>query len=165
MPSAMFSHEPPTGVYSGMTPCSKSQQTNSGVLCPARLSSTGSTLGGGNSSGRVGLMVRPSCHISQSPLGAEPAAAGIVASTAASSRFSQPCRAGFGQVVTPSTRTWPSAGWDRVTTLAVPSRRYSCGWRAGSPSGLQDWPGYGTVRDGPAWSVHQTARPIASPVR
>ena len=49
--------------------------------------------------------------------------------------------------------------------LAVPSRRYSCGWRAGSHSGRHDWPGYGIVWYGPAWSVHQTARPIASPVR
>ena len=38
----MFSHDPPTGVYSGMIPCSNSQQTNAGVLCPARLSSTSS---------------------------------------------------------------------------------------------------------------------------
>ena len=45
----------------------------------------------------------------------------------------------------------------------MPSRRYSCGCRAGSPSGRQDWPGCGTVWNGPAWSVHQTDRPIASP--
>ena len=31
MLSAMFNHEPPTGVYSGMIPCSNSQQTNPGV--------------------------------------------------------------------------------------------------------------------------------------
>ena len=45
----------------------------------------------------------------------------------------------------------------------MPSRRYSCGWRAGSPSGRQDGPGWGIVWNGPAWSVHQTGRPIASP--
>ena len=49
MLSAMFSHDPPTGVYSGMIPCANSQQTNSGVLCPARLSSTRSIRSGGNS--------------------------------------------------------------------------------------------------------------------
>jgi hypothetical protein len=37
--SALFSHDPPTGVYSGMIPRSNSQLTSSGVLCPARLSS------------------------------------------------------------------------------------------------------------------------------
>ena len=50
-------------------------------------------------------------------------------------------------------------------TLAVPSRRYSCGCRAGSHSGCQDGPGCGTVWNGPAWSAHQTDRPIASPKR
>ena len=51
MLSAMFSHDPPTGVYSGMMPCSNSQQTNAGVLCPARLSSTSSIRSGGSSAG------------------------------------------------------------------------------------------------------------------
>src|SRR5262249_54845225 len=59
MLSAMFSHDPPTGVYSGMTPCANSQQTNSGVLCPARLSSTSSIRSGGRSASSVGLTVSP----------------------------------------------------------------------------------------------------------
>ena len=62
MLSAMFSHDPPSGVYSGMIPCANSQQTNAGVLCPARLSSTSSIRSGGSSAGSVGLIVRPSCH-------------------------------------------------------------------------------------------------------
>ena len=61
----MFSHDPPTGVYSGMIPCANSQQTNSGVLCPARLSSTRSIRSGGSSASSVGLIVSPSCHRSQ----------------------------------------------------------------------------------------------------
>ena len=116
MLSAMFSHEPPTGVYSGMIPCANSQQTNSAVLCPARLSSTRSIRSGGNSSKSVGLMLRPSCHRSQ-PFLVSPGevvgvagGVGIAASTAANSRFSQPCSTVLGQEVTPSTRTRPSAG-------------------------------------------------------
>ena len=35
----------------------------------------------------------------------------------------------------------------------------------GSPSGRQDGPAYGIVWYGPAWSVHQTDSPIASPSR
>ena len=40
MPSAMFSHEPPSGVSDGIIPCANSQHTNSDVFYPARLSST-----------------------------------------------------------------------------------------------------------------------------
>ena len=130
-----------------MMPCANSQQTNAGVLCPARLSSTSSIRSGGSSASSVGLIVRPSCHRSQAarhPVGrGSPGGSGIAARIAASSRFSQGCRTALGQAVTPSRRTWPSAGWNSVRTLAVPSRRYSCGCRAGSPSGRQDWPGIG----------------------
>src|SRR4051812_50108414 len=72
MLSAMFSHDPPSGVYNGMMPCKNSQQTNAAVLCPARLSSTSSIRSGGNSEGSVGLTVRPSCQRSQARRAAPP---------------------------------------------------------------------------------------------
>lgn len=171
MLSAMFSQEPPTGVYSGMTPCANSQQTNAGVLCPARLSSTRSIRKGGGSAGRVGFAARPSCQRSQAarfspgPAAMPAVGAGVASRTAASSRLSHPWRTALGQVVAPSTRTEPSAGWNRVRILAVPLRMYSCGCFAGSPSGRHDAPAWGIVWNGPAWSVHQTGRPIASPNR
>jgi hypothetical protein len=52
-------------VYRGMTPCANSQQTNAGVLWPARLSSTRSIRRGGGSAGRVGFSASPSCQRSQ----------------------------------------------------------------------------------------------------
>lgn len=58
----MFSQDPPAGVYSGMILWANSQQTNSGVLWPAKLSGTKSTRSGGNSSSRAGLIDRPSNH-------------------------------------------------------------------------------------------------------
>ena len=67
------------------------------------------------------------------------------------------------RVVVPSTRTCPSAGRNRVRTLAVPPRTYSCGCRAGWPSGCHDGPGWGTAWNGPASSSHQTARPSDAP--
>ena len=92
MLSAMFSHDPPTGVYSGMIPCANSQQTNAGVLCPARLSSTSSIRSGGNSAGSVGLIgqaVLPPLPGRAPPRrpALAPAASGIAARTAASSRL------------------------------------------------------------------------------
>jgi hypothetical protein len=33
----------------------------------------------------------------------------------------------FGAPSTPLTRTCPEAGWNRVSSLAVPWRMYSCG--------------------------------------
>ena len=61
--------------------------------------------------------------------------AGIAARTAVNSRVSQGCNTAFGHAVTPARRTRPSFGWNSVRTLAVPSRRYSCGSRAGAPAG------------------------------
>ena len=147
-------------------PVGEQPQTNSGVLCPARLSSTSSIRNGGSSAGSVGLIdqaLLPPLPRRPRRVGRRRAASGSAARMADSSRFSQGCSTAFGQVVAPSTRTRPSAGWNRVSTLAVPSRTYSCGCRAGSPSGRQDGPGCGTVWNGPASSSHQTASPSASP--
>ncbi len=70
---------------------------------------------------------------------------------------------GQGQPVTPLTRTSPLAGWNRVSSLAVPLRTYSWGRWAGSPAGCQCPPGHGTVWNGPASSCVHTASPVASP--
>ena len=37
------------------------------------------------------------------------------------------CRTTFGALVTPLARTWPVAGRNKVSSLAVPPRMYSCG--------------------------------------
>ena len=168
MLSAMFSHDPPNGVYSGMTPWANSHNTNSGVLWPARLSSTKSIRKGGGRCASVGLTVSPCCqrsHDSRNALasGATTAGAGSPPRMAVSSCLSQPCRTSLGQPVTPLSWTRPSEGWNKVSTLAVPLRMYSCGCRAGSPCGCQLWPGYGAVWNGPAWSQHQTDKPNGSP--
>jgi hypothetical protein len=60
MLSALFSHEPPSGVYKGLMPCANRHRTNAGVLGPARLSSTSSTRKGGNCRARVGFTVNRS---------------------------------------------------------------------------------------------------------
>ncbi len=62
--SAIVSQEPPSGVYSGMIPCRNSHSTSSGVVCPARLSQMSSMRKGGNSTGKVGRIVKPACHTS-----------------------------------------------------------------------------------------------------
>ena len=41
------------------------------------------------------------------------------------------------------TCTWPVAGWNSVSILAVPCRTCSCGYRAGRPTGCQWMPGWG----------------------
>ena len=67
------------------------------------------------------------------------------------------------QDAAPPTRTVPEAGWNRLMILAVPLRTYSCGWRAGFPSGRHEGPGCGTVWNGPASSSHHTGKPSDSP--
>ncbi len=114
MLSAMFSHEPPTGVATGGIPWANSHRTNSGVLCPARLSSTNSIRKDGNSSGRVGL--KPPARSSPPPPCRPRARAKSARGTAKAarisdnSRFSQGWSTALEQVVTPSIRTRPSVG-------------------------------------------------------
>jgi len=62
--SAMFSHDPESGVSNGMIPCSNIQMTISGVLCPARLSITNSMRSGGSFPSKVIFTRRPSCQLS-----------------------------------------------------------------------------------------------------
>jgi hypothetical protein len=54
-------------------------------------------------------------------------ASGNSARTCKSSVCSHGCRTTFGALVTPLARTWPVAGRNRVSSLAVPPRMYSCG--------------------------------------
>ncbi len=49
----------------------------------------------------------------------------------------------FGALVTPRARTSPVAGRNRVSSLAVPPRIYSCGWQTALPVGAQVAPGWG----------------------
>lgn len=169
MLSAMFSHDPPKGVYKGITPCANSHSTNSGVLCPAKLSNTSNMRSGGGSAGSVIGHVRPACQRSQDARhdtpGGTGSGTGRPARTPVRPRFSQAWRTALVVEVAPSTSTRPDAGWNSVSTLAVPLRTYSCGCRAGSPSGRHDPPGCGTVWNGPASSQHQTGRSPAAPPR
>jgi hypothetical protein len=61
----MFSHDPLTGVYKGITPWANSHNTNAAVLWPDRLSSTNNARSGGSSAGRVICSFRPACQRSQ----------------------------------------------------------------------------------------------------
>jgi hypothetical protein len=128
MDSAMFNQEPLSGVYRGMTPCSTSHRTSAGVLWPLRLSSTRSIRKGGNRSGRVNLMVSPACHRSHA---ARRSASGWAGGSGSAARIvvnsvsSQACKIELAALVTPFTRTSPEAGWNRVSSLAVPWRRCS----------------------------------------
>lgn len=99
------------------------------------------------------------------PPGGSAGAGRQAARIAASSRRSHSCNTALGARSTGAARTAPVAGRNSVSSLAVPPRRYSCGWRAGSPCGCQDAPGWGTAWYGPASSSHHTCSPQASPRR
>ena len=66
--------------------------------------------------------------------------------------------------VTPLTRAWPSAGWNKRHDLGRAVAEVLVGVAVrDAPRDCHDVPGCGTVWNGPAWSAHQTDRPIASP--
>ncbi|CDS48519.1 hypothetical protein [Polaromonas sp. CG9_12] len=67
MDSAMFSHEPLSGVYGGITPCANNHSTNAGVRCPLRLSYTSSRRSRGNRAGSVMRFYSPRCHCAHTP--------------------------------------------------------------------------------------------------
>ena len=124
--SAMFSQEPLNGVYSGITPCANNQMTMDELKCPARLSQTKISRRRGN--GRCGTCPSQVAHCAcvdgfESVVGAS----GNSARTCKSSVCSHGCRTTFGALVTPLARSWPVAGRNRVSSLAVPPRMYSCG--------------------------------------
>jgi hypothetical protein len=54
MDSVMFSQDPLSGVYIGITPCSNNHTTKLAVRCPLRLSMTNSRRSGGGLSHNVG---------------------------------------------------------------------------------------------------------------
>jgi hypothetical protein len=84
---------------------------------------------GGKRSGRVTLIVSPACQRSQvarRSASDRGGGSGSVARIAASSVWSQGCSTALGALVTPVTRTRPEAGWNRVSSLAMPWRM--CSW-------------------------------------
>ena len=98
-------------------------------MWPVRLSRTSSIRRGGRRSGRVNVTVSPSCQRSQAARRSASVWAGgsgSVARIAVSSASSQGCSTALAALVTPLTRTWPEAGWNRVSSLAVPWRM--CSW-------------------------------------
>lgn len=68
---------------------------------------------------------------------------GQVARIAFSSCCSQGCNTALGAAVTVFARTSPVAGRNKVSSLAVPPRRYSWDRRDGCPSGCQEAPACG----------------------
>src|SRR5947208_1779766 len=71
------------------------------------------------------------------------AGAGDSSRIEASSRCSQGCSTALGARSTGAARTSPVAGRNRVSSLAVPPRTYSCGRVAGSPTGAHEGPACG----------------------
>lgn len=164
--SVMLSQLPESGVYSGILPCAKSHSISSGVWWPARLSQISSNRSGGKWALKVMRTFSPSGPRSQRARfssGLSTTGGGNVVSTAVSSSFSHVWSTSFVLRLVPLTRTRPVAGWNKVSSLAVPWRMYSWGWRAGCSSGSQLVPGEGTVWKGPASSCPQTASPKPSP--
>src|SRR6266568_8510999 len=121
-----LSHEPLSGVYSGMTPWANSQVTIELLRCPARLSQIRIKRSGG--SGRCG---RCPNHVAQSAAAGSSVrwlvGSGSAAKICRSSSFSQGCNTTLGALGTPLARTSPVAGRNSVSNLAVPPRMYSCG--------------------------------------
>ena len=140
----MFSQEPLSGVYSGMTPCWNSQRTID------QLSVAGQVVPDQEQpqrrqrlARRVAEPGRPAGQRRPRSLGGRRRRAARPGS-AVSSAWSQGCSTAFGAFVTPLARTSPVAGRNRVSSLAVPPRMYSWGWRAGSPTGRQGRPAGGS---------------------
>lgn len=111
--SHIFNHEPESGVYNGMMPLANIHNTNSGVLCPIRLSSTRSSRNGGSAAGKVIGSCKPACHsrhCSRLTVDINDSAGGSCASIAVNSIFSHGCSTAFGHVVTPLALTSPLDG-------------------------------------------------------
>src|SRR5713226_8900562 len=111
--SVMFSQDPLSGVYSGITPCSNNHTTKLAVRCPLRLSMTNRRRSGGSLSHNVGLMVRPACqrsHAAQLSASDSTLADGKASNMVSNSASNHACRTTFGQLVTPLTRTCPVDG-------------------------------------------------------
>ncbi len=121
-----------------------SQSTIDRLRWPARLSQIKMRRKGGKdtqSSGPNQVVQRAASGRSVSAV----VTSGSAATIALSSAWSQGWRIVFGALLTPLPRTSPVAGRKRVSNFAVPFLTYSCGCRAGFPSGSQLSPGYGLV--------------------
>jgi hypothetical protein len=93
--SAIFNHEPLSGVYKGMMSCAINHSTIVGVLCPARLSQINNIRNGGTSSGKASRVVKPVCQRSHSRrfvAGSSSTGASCSARMAANSCCNQPCK-------------------------------------------------------------------------
>jgi uncharacterized membrane protein len=138
--SAIFSHEPLSGVYNGMTPCWNNHRTIDQLRCPAKLSQIRSKRSGGNGSrGSCPSQVTQCASSGRSISGVT--TSGNAARIWVSSSFSQGWSTVLGALVTPFPRTSPVAGRKSVRSLAVPLRTYSWAWRMGSPTGCHPAPG------------------------
>ena len=84
---------------------------------------------------------------------------------AASSRFSQGCRTALGQVVTPLSADVAVGRVEQRQDLGRAVAEVLVRLARRVALGLPRLAGVRDVWYGPAWSVHQTASPIASPVR
>src|SRR6266545_3648754 len=147
-----------------MTPWWSSQRTIDQLRWPARLSQIRRSRSGGN--GAVGSWPSQVAHRARGGRSSSGlVTGGSVASTWVSSAWSQGWSTALGALVTPFARTSPVAGRNRVSSLAVPPRMYSCGRSAGLPTGAQVAPGCGIAWYGPASSWHQTGTPAASASR
>lgn len=113
MDSDILSHEPPKGVYRGMTPFWISHSTMLGVLWPERLSQINNARRGGRSLGSgTGLSspMRQISHTARLVSGAKSIAGGSTARISLHCCFSQGWRTALVQLVTPLIRTCPLAG-------------------------------------------------------
>src|SRR4051812_16103831 len=88
---------------------------------------------GGKSSGKVSRTISPVCQRfpASRDWSARGGRVGNAARIAVNARFTYGCNTAFVTEIAPSLRARPSAGWKRVTALAVPVRTYSWGGRAG----------------------------------
>src|SRR6266699_550178 len=119
-----------------MMPCSHSHITKLGVWCPLKLSNTSNRRSRGMSSPILGAICKPSCHrchCARLSSGLSSGGAGSRARIWVNSCCNHSCKTALGQVVTPLTRTFPVAGWNSVSNLAVPFLAYSWGCLPGSP--------------------------------
>jgi len=136
--SAMLSHDPESGVYKGSTPWRVSQRRRAALVWPTRLSQTRISRSGGRGAPSSQLTHRSQWRRRGRSAGRGGGGdEGSAARMAASSAWSQGCSTTLGALVTPLTRTVPVAGWNSVSSLAVPPRMYSWGWHAGRSSGSQ----------------------------
>jgi hypothetical protein len=114
--SVMFNHDAPNGVYTTMIPRANIHNSNSGVLCPARLSKTNNILNGGSSLGSVTRTVSPPCQLSHifrfssGLISERRGGGGGSLRTASNCSSSQGWSTALAQLRAPFTRTLPVAG-------------------------------------------------------